>query len=260
MVDAEDIVEGMDLIAHWWERILAGFTQAVPPTVGVTELVLMVTVAAALSIPAASWRYFGLFTTIVHELGHAFAALLTGRRLTGITLNMDHSGTTTSLGRRGWRTVWSAFWGYPAPAVTGAALVWAGFDGWGRASLSAGALILLLSVLFIRNASGLAIIVGAVLASAVLVLAVPPGFTGHVVIAVGLALLVGGVRDLVKVISLHIRRRRHLRGSDAFILYQSTGIPSPVWLLLFAVVIGLAGWWAWDSAVSFPRRVRLPAL
>ena len=69
-----------------------------------TEAALILLAAAALSIPNATWRYFGLFSTVVHELGHAFAALMTGRRVTGIRLNFDHSGLTTSFGRPGWRT------------------------------------------------------------------------------------------------------------------------------------------------------------
>src|SRR3989337_884889 len=44
---------------------------------------------------------------------------------------------------------WSGCWGYPVPAMTGAALVSAGFGGWGPAALATGTLILLASLLFI---------------------------------------------------------------------------------------------------------------
>lgn len=238
------------MIADWWNRILGGFARAAPPEISLTELMVLVVAAAALSLPKASWRYFGLFTTVVHELGHAFAALLTGRVLTGITLGMNHGGTTTTVGRPGWRAAWSGFWGYPAPAVLGAVLVWTGFNGWAPAALSAGALILLAALLFIRNGSGLLILLGAVTVSAVLVLAVPPSFTGHVGVALGLALLVGSVRDLVKVMTVHTRRRRELQSSDAYLLFRSTGVPSPVWLLLFAVVVALSLVWSWNSVAG----------
>ncbi|NOJ61380.1 M50 family metallopeptidase [Arthrobacter sp. 260] len=233
------------MIQTWWNRILEGFARAEPPEITALELTIMVLAAAALSIPRPTWRFFGLFTTVVHELGHAFAALMTGRVLKGITLSMDHAGTTTMIGRPGWRAAWSGFWGYPTPAVLGATLTWAGLGGWGPAALSVGALILLAALLFIRNGGGLLILLGAVAISAVLVLALPAAFTGHVVIALGLALMVGAVRDLGKVVSVHLRRRRELQSSDAYLLYRSTGVPSPVWLLLFAVVIAgsLAGAW-----------------
>lgn len=241
------------MIETWWNRILDGFARAEPPEITAVELAIMVLAAAALSIPRPTWRFFGLFTTVVHELGHAFAALMTGRVLKGITLTMDHSGTTTTIGRPGWRAAWSGFWGYPTPAVLGATLVWAGLGGWGPAALSVGALILLAALLFIRNGGGLLILLGAVAISAVLVLALPAAFTGHVVIALGLALLVGSVRDLGKVISVHLRRRRELQSSDAFLLYRSTGVPSPVWLLLFAVVIAaslVAAWFPLSEVVA----------
>ncbi|MDF9278141.1 M50 family metallopeptidase [Arthrobacter sp. EH-1B-1] len=235
----------MELLAQWWDRIVAGFSRSQPPELTLTELLIILLAAAALSIPKATWRYFGLFSTVVHELGHAFAALMTGSRVTGIRLNFDHSGLTTSLGRPGWRTAWATFWGYPVPAVVGAVLVWAGCAGWAPAALSVGALVLLLSLLFIRNAGGVLILLGAVAVSTVLVVAVPAEFSGHAVVALGVALLVGSVRDLGKVVSVHARRRRDRGQSDAYLLYRSTGILTAVWLALFAVVIAGSLAWAW---------------
>lgn len=49
----------------------AGFTQTAVPAVSVTELLAVVLIAAALSVPNATWRYFGLLATVTHELGHA---------------------------------------------------------------------------------------------------------------------------------------------------------------------------------------------
>nr|WP_167995824.1 M50 family metallopeptidase [Arthrobacter pigmenti] len=238
------------MTAQWWDRILAGFARSQPPELSLTEVGIILLIAAALSIPRATWRYFGLFSTVVHELGHAFAALMTGRRVTGIRLNFDHSGLTTSFGRPGWRTAWASFWGYPAPAVVGAVLIWAGFAGWAPATLSVGALVLLVSLLFIRNAGGVLILLGAVAVSTVLVLAVPPEFTGHVVVALGIALLVGSVRDLGKVAAVHARRRRDRGQSDAHLLYRATGIPAAAWLVLFAVVIAGSLAWAWNSVAA----------
>lgn len=242
---------------QWWDRIVAGFSRSQPPELTLTEVLLILMAAAALSIPTATWRYFGLFSTVVHELGHAFAALVTGSRVTGIRLNFDHSGLTTSFGRPGWRTAWVTFWGYPVPAVVGAVLVWAGFAGWAPAALSVGALVLLLSLLFIRNAGGVLILLGAAAVSTVLVVAVPAEFAGHVVVALGVALLVGAVRDLGKVASVHARRRRSRGQSDAYLLYRSTGIPAVVWLALFALVITASLAWAW-TVVSARTGLTLP--
>ena len=230
--------------ADWWGRVVSGFTAAAPPVVPLWELLAVFAVAVTLSIPAVTWRYFGLFTTVVHELGHAFGNLMTGRLVTGITVKMDHSGSTTSYGRGIIGLIWSGFWGYPAPAVTGAALVWAGFAGYGPAAMSIGVLILIATLLFVRNGAGLLIVLASAAAAGTLVMFVPPPFTGHVVIALGLALLVGSVRDWLNVVTVHFRRRELLETSDAYLLFRRTMIPSPIWLLLFGAVIG----WCWLTA------------
>jgi hypothetical protein len=231
-----------DLAGTWWERILHGFSHAPAPVVTVTELLLVVAVAVALSLPRGSWRYFGLLATVTHELGHAFAALMTGQRLGGIRLSLDHSGATTSYSRRPLAAVWSTFWGYPVPAVVGAAMVWSGFNGWGTAAMSAGTLVLLASFLFLRNVIGVLITAAAVLAAALLVLFVPAAFIGHVMIGLGIALLVAAVRDLGKLAAVHLRHRNRLSTSDAYLLSRSTPFPAFVWIGLFAVVVA-AAWW-----------------
>ena len=101
----------------------------------------------------------GVSVTVVHELGHAFAALMTGQLVKGIHLRIDHSGAMHSLSRRNSRAgaAWSGFWGYPAPAVVGAALVWAAYAGWSGLALSVSALLFLATLLFIRNWQGVLI-------------------------------------------------------------------------------------------------------
>ncbi len=230
----------------WWDLILAGFSHAPRPEVTGTELFVVVLLAVAVSLPRASWRYFGLLATVTHELGHAFAALMTGQRLGGIRLSLDHSGTTTTYSRGGLPAVWSTFWGYPVPAVAGAAMVWSGFNGWGPAAMSVGTLVLLASVLFLRNVIGLLITAAAVLAAVLLVLFVPAEFNAHVMIALGLALLVAAVRDLGKLADVHLRHRHRLPTSDAYLLYRATSVPAPVWIAAFAAVVAGSWWVAWQ--------------
>ena len=228
-----------------WQRLIEAFSRTAPPAVTLTELLLVVAVAIGLSIPRQTWKYFGLLATATHELGHAFAAVLSGQRLGGIHLRLDHSGTTTSYSRRPLAAVWSGFWGYPVPALVGAAFVWCGFSGWGPAALVVGALVLLVSVIFIRNLTGLLITAVCVLCSAALVLWVPAVFSGHIAIILGLALLVAAVRDLIKLTNVHLRRRDRLASSDAYLLYRATSVPAFIWIALFSAVV--AGCWlvAW---------------
>jgi hypothetical protein len=130
--------------------------------------------------------------------------------------------------------------------MTGAALVSAGFGGWGPAALATGTLILLASLLFIRNVAGILITTGAVAGGAALIFFVPHTFTGHVAVILGLALLVASVRDLLKLSQVHLRRRERLASSDAYLLYRATSVPSFIWIALFTAIV--AGSWlvAWQ--------------
>lgn len=229
-----------------WQRLIEAFSRTALPDVSLAELAIVLLVATALSVPRATWQYFGLLATATHELGHAFAAVMSGQRLGGIRLSLDHSGTTTSYSRGRAATVWSGFWGYPVPALTGAALVWAGFNGWGPAALTVGSLVLLMSLLFIRNIAGFLITSAAAASGTVLALFVPHAFTGHVAIALGLALLVAAVRDIIKLIHLHLRRRDRLSSSDAYLLYRSTSVPSFIWIALFLAIVSACWFLAWQ--------------
>lgn len=67
-----------------------------------------------------------------------------------------------------------------------------------------------------------------------------PVVQSYALLVLGTALLVGAVRGLATVIGVHIRHRSHLQSSDAYLLYRRTGVPSPVWLALFAILIAAA--------------------
>ncbi|MDN3483097.1 M50 family metallopeptidase [Arthrobacter sp. APC 3897] len=225
------------IISTWFSKAAEGFTRGDPLEVPLPALLLIAAGAALLTVPRPAWRWFGLFVTFVHELGHAFAALMTGQLVKGIQLRFDHSGQMHSMGRSRFAAAWTGFWGYPVPALVGALLVWAAINGWAGFALSAGALVLLAALLFIRNAQGLLIALGCAGISVLLVwFASPPAVSG-ITLGVGMALLAGAVRDWFKVLSVHTRRRRSLHSSDAFILYQRTGVPAVFWLSAFAAVI-----------------------
>lgn len=202
-------------------------------------MLAIVLVAVALSVPRRSWRIFGLFVTVLHELGHVTAALLTLQRVTGITLRLDHSGTTSSMGRRGRRAAFTTFWGYPVPAVAGAALIHSAAYGWASAALSVGALVLMASLTLIRNLQGILILGGTAAVASGLVWFGGAASAGYACLALGIALLVGSCRDWLKVVRVHVRRR-DVGSSDAYLLQRATRLPSALWLAMFALVIGAA--------------------
>ncbi|MCU1542394.1 MAG: family peptidase [Microbacteriaceae bacterium] len=218
-----------------------------------TPLLLAIVAAAALlSIPRATWRWFGLFATLVHELGHAFAALLSGRMVNGIRIRRDHSGAAMTTGRGTVGTVLSGIFGYPAPAIVGAGLLWSVFNGYTALALLVGGVILVLTVLVIRNLFGVLVVLGSAGVAALLWFSASPEVQGYALLVLGVALLVGSVRGLVTVVGVHTSRRGQLATSDAYILFTRTGVPSPVWLLVFATLIAASAVFAVSIYVGSP--------
>lgn len=212
-------------------------------------LVGILACAVVLSIPRATWRWFGLYVTFVHELGHAYAALMTGRFVHGLRIGLDHSGRLVSSGRSAFGAAWSGFWGYPAPAVVGLCLIAAVSAGRSGAAMSVGALILLVSLVFLRNLTGILVALASAGIAQVFLLFATPDVVNYVVLALGVALTVGGVRDLLKLAGVHTKRRERLASSDAFILGRTTGVPGFVWLSGFTIVIAgcvaASAWLLW---------------
>ena len=244
----------MDSPASFWNTFSAAFTQTNVPNITLAELMLSLAAAVVLSIPRRSWRYFGLLATATHELGHAFAALTSGQRLSGIRLRLDHSGTTTTYSRSRLAAAWSCFWGYPVPALAGAAFVWSGLNGWGPAAMAASAVVLTASLLFLRNLAGFVITGAAIAGTGALTFLAPPSVVGHAAVIFGLALLVAAVRDLVKLTHVHLRRRDRLNSSDAYLLYRATSVPSGIWIALFTLLVAASWLVAWQPLVAILRQ------
>ena len=214
------------------------------------QAMLVTAFAAMLVVVPGSWRVARHLLTIVHEGGHAAAALVSGRRLSGIRLHADTSGLTVSRGRsRGPGMVATAFSGYPAPALVGlgaAVLVSLERD---LLALWAGLLLLALVLLQIRNFYGLYV----VLVSAVLLVGVTwwGSPVVHGVAAWGLAsfLLLGAPRTVVELQLARRRSRGHT--SDADLLARITPLPAIVWVgvMLLVTVACAAG----GALLLFPR-------
>ncbi|UXM89751.1 M50 family metallopeptidase [Paenarthrobacter sp. JL.01a] len=227
----------MNLLQTWWDAVVRGFTQSYTTAVPLPVLLGILACAVILSIPRATWRWFGLYVTFVHELGHAYAALMTGRFVHGLRIGLDHSGRLVSSGRSSFGAAWSGFWGYPAPAVVGFGLIAAVSAGRSGAAMSVGALVLLVSLVFLRNFTGIVVAVASAVIAQALLLFATPAAINYVVLALGVALSVGAVRDLLKLAGVHTKRRNRLAASDAYILGRTTGVPAFVWLSGFTAVI-----------------------
>ena len=180
------------------------------------------------------WRLVRNVVTIVHEAGHALAAVLVGRRLQGIKLHSDTSGVTVSRGKpEGPGMAFTAMAGYLAPSVLGllfASLLGANLVG---TVLVLIALLLLGVLVMVRNAYGVFTVVTSALVLALVAFVAPVEVQSPFAYVVTWFLLFGGVRP---VFELQVkRRRRQARDSDADQLGRLTAVPPVLWVLVFVV-------------------------
>jgi len=180
------------------------------------------------------WRRGRNVVTMVHEAGHALAAVLVGRRLQGIKLHSDTSGVTVSRGKpEGPGMAFTAMAGYLAPSVLGllfASLLGADLVG---TVLVLIALLLLGVLVMVRNAYGVFTVVASAAVLALIAFVAPVELQAPFSYLVTWFLLFGGVRPVAE---LQVKRRRgQARDSDADQLGRLTAVPAVLWVLVFAV-------------------------
>ena len=230
-----------------WQRIWAGLSGVQqPPSAELIWLTALIAVAVVAFRPV--WRTARHLVTIVHEGGHAIAAVLSGRRLRGIRLHSDSSGVTLSHGRpRGPGMFLTLIAGYLAPGLFGllaAVLLW---QRHALAVLWVALLLLSLMLLQIRNFRGLySMLVAGLAAFAV-------SWWGsdqaQSLVAYGLTwfLLLAGPVGAVEL--QRARRRGRAPTSDADQLAGLTRLPALFWVGFFLVanlaLLLLGGWLIW---------------
>lgn len=233
-------------MSELWREINAA--QPAPPR----ALVLTVAVVALATVAyRPAWKVARNAVTIAHEGGHAVAALLTGRRLSGIRLHADTSGVTVSYGKPyGFGMVLTAVAGYIAPSLFG--LGGAALLGLGHitALLWVFVGLLALMLLMLRNFYGLlSVLATAAVAFVVSWYASARVQAGFAYLAVWF-LLFGGVRP---VFELQFQRRSgRAPNSDADQLAKLTRTPGAFWVTIFVLVaVGaalLGGHWLVPTA------------
>jgi hypothetical protein len=239
----------VDLVTDLWTRIALVAEPLPLPW-------LLASVAAgllAVLVPGV-WRTVRHAVTVVHEGGHGLAAVLTGRRLSGIRLHSDTSGLTVSSGpRTGPGMIVTLLAGYTAPALASTGAAWLLSAGYAAGLLWALLLLLALMLVQIRNGFGLwVVLVGAALVVGVTFGATPPWQS-----AFGMALTAvlgfGALRASLEL--QRSRRRSRTTGSDADQLAALTRVPGVVWVGVFVLVAVacLAG----SASLLFPQTIEL---
>jgi hypothetical protein len=231
----------MNVIGQIWQ---AATTPVPPPALAVVVATGMAALAVVLVTPV--WRVARHVVTIAHEGAHAFAALITGRKLSGIRLHSDTSGLTVSAGpTRGFGMVLTAFAGYVGPGLVGLGAAALLRQGYAVGLLWLFVVLLAVMLVQIRNWFGL----WSVLVSGFALVAVSwwlnESAQSAVAYAVTWFLLLGAVRPVLELQAQ--RRRGRARNSDADTLARLTRVPGLVWVTVFLVITGgaavLGGTW-----------------
>jgi hypothetical protein len=209
-------------------------------------LAVAVSLAASLTPWAALLLYpFKLFTTWVHECGHALMTVLVGGRVASITIAPDTSGVTHSLvpaGRAASGLVASA--GYLGAAVVGCLLM-AATRVERRARtilLCLGAFMLLTVVFWMRNLFG-----------AVVVLA-----WGAALVTIARRRMARTLRFLLSMLAVQVALNSVFdirvlflidgRRSDAATMARLSGLPAWVWATMWMLIsVAMLAWTLWKT-------------
>ncbi|MPZ27349.1 MAG: M50 family peptidase [Micromonosporaceae bacterium] len=220
----------VDFSSDLLDRVLG--TQPDPPAT-----LVAVTAALALLVVAVrpSWRLARNGITIAHEGGHALAAVLVGRRLSGIRLHSDTSGLTLSRGRpSGLGMALTLLAGYLTPSLLGLGGAWLLAEGRITLLLWVSLALLFAVLLMIRNLYGLLSVLVAGAAIFGVTSYTEPEVQAAFAYAFVWFLLVGGVRPVGELQSLRWRGRAP--DSDADQLAGITWLPGLLWVGFFGLV------------------------
>jgi hypothetical protein len=206
------------LAGHWRWRELLGLA--------LLALVLLV----LWRLPGLYWLAypFRVFGTFVHELSHGLAALATGGHFDRFVVNPDLSGMAWSAGGTRW-IVASA--GYVGSAVFGALLVLVGRHAPARALLGLlGFALALLCAFYVRNAFGA--LTGLALAATLMIAAVYLRgiWAEGLLLVLALQCLLDGFSSVIDLFWISARGGVH---TDAHTLAELSGLPAPVWAVIW---------------------------
>ena len=198
-------------------------------------------VGAAGVIWSRTWAAIRNLVTFAHEGGHVVAGSLLGRRVRGVRLRRDTSGETMSVGVAG-RPVRDAavsFFGYPAPALCGLAIVDAVCGRHAAAALLTFGALMAITIVFVRNLWGLFVLAVGALAFAALVAEAPPGALDVMAMLLSALLTAGSLRTMVEHRRARVRDQLDPRdlGADVYGVSRRLHLPPAV------VEAGWRLWW-----------------
>ena len=185
-----------------------------------------------------------LFVVLLHEAGHAAAAVATGGVVQRIVVTPDQGGICYCPGGNAFLTLSAGYLGSMLFGALILLLARARRPGPRDATTLIGVAVLVLTALYVRNAFG--ILFGALFGAAMVAMRAA-GRRVHVVAltALGLTSCLYALLD----IKSDVLDRPYLN-SDARMLAQLTGVPTVVWGILWIGLGSLVAWWLFRRALA----------
>lgn len=175
---------------------------------------------------------FRIFTTFVHEGGHALASILTKGTVERIVIYADASGETYT---RGGMALLIASAGYLASCGFGAVLLGLSRRGRNAEKMLFLNSLLTLSVTFLFLTDSFSFILGMTLAAGLFVAGMTRSLLSHLLLnLLAVQCCLNGIFDLLTL--LKVTTGRGELHNDALIMEKVTMIPAPAWAIGWALV------------------------
>ncbi len=177
---------------------------------------------------------FRSINTLIHELSHAFMAIITGGGVSEIKLNDNASGSCTTKTKGGFRTLLVSSSGYIFSALFSYLLFYSLGKSWNQylfyffIAISVIALIL-----WIRNLYGIlwTLIFASLNLAIILIPTAIPQYSNHILLVIGLIISIDNF--LATLTLTHISITEPKKAGDAANIAKSTKIPAVFWALIF---------------------------
>ncbi|UJW36929.1 M50 family metallopeptidase (plasmid) [Saccharothrix sp. AJ9571] len=232
---------------------LAGLVKLTSPAPGwwlviATGLFALAVSASSFVLIATGTRWtlmrVNVIGTLAHEIGHAATSILTGGGVYRIAITGEDSGYTHHWVTSRWSSKLSLIAGYATPALAGLGAAALLDRGKASAILAITGTLMVLVLIVTRDLITLASVLAVGALTITALLWAPHWFLNLLAYTETWLLLtseIGGIANLIM-----NRLRGHDASDDAAALHEETGIPAPLWILGWLVLIG---WATWQGAI-----------
>ena len=182
-------------------------------------------------------KYFRIYNTLIHEIGHVLASLVTNGKVYHIELNKDASGLAYTGSRSRISQIIVSLAGYPTASIVSYLAILLLNKGYEDYVLAGIATIILISLVFwVRNWFGFGWLLLAAIVSAFLVWYESEIFTSIYLNTLVAVIFVESVISTIELIYITYKDKNN--AGDSRNLKLSTGIPEMFWSVLFFIFAG----------------------